>query len=82
MDRDERGQYPAILTKQARPINNLLYDQKITKEFRFCGKKEENPKRARSAYLARSGSQPYKKATKAYATQQLCSFGQLIFSLI
>ena len=36
--KEERGQYPAILTKQAWSIKDLLNGQKITpKEFRFAG---------------------------------------------
>ena len=55
MDRDEvevnknaekeRGQYPAILTKQAWSIKDLLYGQKITpNNFAFAGTKREIPR--------------------------------------
>ena len=49
----ERGQYPAILTKQAWSIKDLLYGQRIL----FCGNKAGNPEWARQAHLARLGSQ-------------------------
>ena len=40
----KRGQYSAILTKQAWLIKDLLYDQKITpKNFAFAGTKWEIP---------------------------------------
>ena len=40
----ELGQYPAILTKQAWSMKDLLYGQKITpKNFVFAGTKREIP---------------------------------------
>ena len=52
MDRDEvevhkkrqqrTGQYPPVLTEQAWSIKNLLYGQKVTKNFAFVGQSEKS----------------------------------------
>ena len=44
MQPKNKAKYPAILTKQALSIKDILYGQMITpKNFAFCGNKAGNP---------------------------------------
>ena len=67
----EQGQYPAILTKQAWSIKDLLYGQKITPEFRFC--------QTGKIPIARSGSQSERRIRFILPA---CGAGHIIKRLI